>query len=128
MASVALVVPTAPGPRAEPSVVISINLAARDRADLNAVAARQGLPSRAAVIREAARLLIRAAEGGGTLAGHVRLLDRARTGEGVHFPLRECEALDAAAEKLGVSRGAALRWACDELVAAVLQETPSDQH
>ena len=108
----------APTVFSSPTVLLSFNLDQRRREALNALAGRYGLPSRAAVIREAGNLVLEAAAAGGVLIGHVRPLAARNNGEGVHFPEDQVPELDAAAAKLGVSRSAALRWACDALIDA----------
>ena len=120
--------PAPPEVRGHFNVLLRLNLDAERRAALNDVAEHLGLPSRAAAIRQASRLVLEAAEAGASLKGHVRMLDRRRTGEGVYFDTDEAEALAAAAKRLGVTRGAALRWGCDALIDACQGESRNGSH
>ena len=114
--------------RHEPTVLLSVNLDRAERTRLDALAKTLGATSRAAVIRQAARVVVEAADAGGVLAGHLPRRGAARTGEGVHFTPEERDALDAAAEKLGVRRGAALRWGVLRLLDAAATESRNGSH
>ena len=123
--------PLDPGPRSVrygSNVLLRLSLDAERRDALNAVAEHLGLRSRAAVVRRAGRLVLEAAAAGVSLDGRVRILDPRRTGEGVYFPAAEAEALADAAQQLGVTRGAALRWGCDTLVDALRGEMRNRHH
>ena len=108
--------PPPPSPPAQ--VLISFSLDRGRREALSEIAVHHGLRSRAAVIREAGRVVEKVVEVGGVLTGHIRPLGPEHSGEGVFFPEDQVDALDAAAKQLGLARSTALRWACDALIDA----------
>ena len=124
-------IPMSPAPWAQrPSaqVLLSVTLTPAMRDGLNAAVRHYGLPSRAALIREASKFVIRAAEIGGCLTGHAGPLPHPHSGEGVYFPVDLAGELDRAVEQLGIRRGEALRWACGAVIAAHRREAGNGSH